>query len=57
MANKISIVIIAKNEEENIRECLESVKWADEIIVVDDFSNDETVEIAKRWTDKIFLQK
>ena len=51
---KLSVIIITKNEEENIRDCLESVKWADEIIIVDSFSNDKTVEIAKEYTDKIF---
>jgi len=52
---KLSVVIITKNEEENIKQCLESVKWADEIIVVDSFSTDKTVEIAKQYTKKIFL--
>ncbi len=49
----ISVVIIAKNEENRIKACLESVKWADEIIVVDDGSTDDTVQIAKAYTDKI----
>lgn len=49
----ISIVIITKNEESNLTDCLESVKWAEEIIIVDGFSSDKTVEIAKRYTDKI----
>lgn len=57
MENKISVTIITGNEEENIRECLESVKWADEIIVVDSESTDRTVEIAKEFTDKIFIRK
>lgn len=53
----LSVTIICKNEEENIRECLESVKWADEIIVVDSFSTDRTVEIAKKYTDKVFSEE
>ena len=53
----ISIVIIAKNEESNIKDCLESVRWAREIVVVDGFSSDRTVEIAKRYTDRIFLRE
>ena len=53
----ISVVIITKNEEENIRECLESVKWADEIIVVDDESTDATGKIVSEYTDKIFTRK
>lgn len=43
----ISVVIIAKNEEQNIRPCIESALWADEIVVVDDKSTDNTVVIAK----------
>ncbi len=54
---KLSVVVIAKNEESCIAECLESVKWADEIIVVDDESTDKTIEIVKRYTDKIFYRK
>lgn len=46
---KISVVIIAKNEEKNIGRCLESVKWADDIIVVDGYSADRTIEIAKSF--------
>jgi glycosyltransferase involved in cell wall biosynthesis len=53
----LSVTIICKNEEENIRECLESVKWADEIILVDSLSTDKTVEIAKEYTDKIFTEE
>ena len=53
----LSVVVITKNEEANIKDCLESVKWADEIIVVDDNSTDRTVEIAQVYTDKIFQKK
>ncbi len=52
---KLSVVIITKNEEENIGDCLESVKWVDEIIVVDDMSRDRTVETCKGYTEKVFL--
>lgn len=44
----VSVVILAKNEEEAIKDCLESVAWADEKIVIDDFSEDKTAEIAKK---------
>ncbi len=59
MENKISlsVVIIVKNEEKRIADCLESVKWADEIVVVDDMSTDRTVEITRRYTDKVFQRK
>jgi len=51
----VSVLINTLNEEENIRNCLESVKWADEIILVDMYSDDKTVDIAKEYTDKIFM--
>lgn len=58
MENKLTAVVITKNEEANIAECLASVAgWADEIIVVDDFSADKTVDIARRFTDKVILRK
>lgn len=50
----LSVVVITRNEEDRIRACLESVKWADEIIVVDNGSKDQTLGIAKKYTDKIF---
>ena len=51
---KLSVTIITKNEEKNIARCLESVKWADEIVVLDTNSTDRTVEICRQFTDKIF---
>lgn len=53
----LSVVIITKNEEDRLHDCLESVKWAKEIIIVDDLSSDKTVDIAKKYTDKIFIKK
>ena len=53
----LSVVIITLNEEKKIRDCLELVKWADEIIVVDSFSKDNTVEIAGNYTDKIYQRE
>ena len=50
----LSIVINAKNEESMIKTCLESVKWADEIIMVLNDSTDSTKEIAKKYSDKIY---
>ena len=55
--NNISVIIIAKNEESNISETLESIKWADEIVVVDSKSNDRTRDVAKRFTDKVFVRE
>ncbi|HCJ67177.1 MAG TPA: glycosyltransferase family 2 protein [Elusimicrobia bacterium] len=51
---KLSVSIIAHNEAEHLDKCLESISWADEIIVVDCESNDNTVEVARKYTDKIF---
>lgn len=53
---KISATVITKNEERNIGDCLESLSWADEIIVLDSGSTDKTVDIAKRYTNKVFVE-
>lgn len=50
----ISAIILTKNEERNISDCLESVKWCDEIIVIDDYSEDRTVNIAQKFGSKVF---
>lgn len=52
---KLSVVVVTRNEENNIGQCLDSVRWADEIIVVDSQSTDRTVEIASRYTDRVFV--
>ena len=51
--SSISVILITLNEEENIKACLTSVQWADEIIVVDSNSQDRTVEIARQFTGKV----
>lgn len=54
----LSVVVMARNEEKNLQECLESVKgWAGETVVIDDFSTDRTLEIAGKYTDKIHQRK
>lgn len=57
MKQTLSVVISAYNEQATLARCLTSVPFADEIVVVDNQSNDATVEIAKRFTNKIFSQK
>ena len=47
MASDISVLILARNEEANIRECIESCTFAGEVIVIDDFSTDDTEKIAE----------
>jgi glycosyltransferase involved in cell wall biosynthesis len=49
----VTVLINTLNEEETIRGCLESVRWAAEIIVLDSFSRDRTVEIAREFTDRV----
>jgi glycosyltransferase involved in cell wall biosynthesis len=57
VALPLSVVIIAKNEQARIKDCLESVTgFADEIVVVDDESTDDTRSIVLKYTDKIFTR-
>ncbi len=51
---RLSVIIITMDEAHNIGDCLESVQWADEIIVLDSGSSDRTVEICKEYTDRVF---
>ncbi len=51
---KVSAVIIAYNDEPNMRACLESVRWADELVVVDSYSTDATEKISREFTDKVY---
>ena len=48
MKKKVSVVIVTKNEESNISDCIKSVFWADEIIVVDSGSKDRTCDISRK---------
>ena len=56
MRPKLSATIMTLNEEQRIRKCLESIRWADEIVVLDSRSTDGTVEICREFTDKIFTE-
>jgi glycosyltransferase involved in cell wall biosynthesis len=52
----VSVTIITRDEAANIGAALESVRWADDIVVVDSQSTDETVAIARRYTDRVFVR-
>ncbi|NKB46877.1 MAG: glycosyltransferase [Legionellales bacterium] len=54
MRQPLSVIIIAKNEALQIRQCLESVRWADEIVVLDSGSTDGTVAICQEYTDHVY---
>lgn len=55
MRRELSVIIITKNEAHDIRDCLESVRWADEIIVLDSKSTDETLAIAREFTPHVYI--
>ncbi|WNC67913.1 glycosyltransferase family 2 protein [Thalassotalea nanhaiensis] len=57
MVQKLSVCIICKNEEDKIERCLSSLTFADEIVLLDSGSTDETLTIAKKFTDKIFIRE
>jgi len=50
----VSVIVVTRDEEHAIADCLESVRWADEVVVVDSGSADRTVEIARTFTDRVF---
>src|SRR3989338_3832044 len=54
---KISALILTKNEEEMIEDCLKQLDFVDEIIVLDQFSSDETADIAQKYTNKVLKNK
>lgn len=50
----ITVVVVAKNEEDKIESCLQHLFWCNEIIIIDNGSNDKTVEICRKYTNNIF---
>lgn len=52
---KISVIIITKNAAHQIAACLESVQWADEIIILDAGSQDNTLAICREFTDSVYV--
>src|ERR1051326_7827357 len=55
--DKISAIVITLNEEHNIHDCLKSLEFTDEIIIIDSESTDNTAAIAKTFTSKIYTGK
>jgi len=54
---EISVVVLARNEEKNIGPCLETLQWADELVVLDSFSDDATVEIAQDMGAEVYQRR
>ena len=54
-ASHVTAVILTKNEESNVTDCLKSVEWVSEIIVVDSESTDRTVALARRLTNRVYV--
>jgi glycosyltransferase involved in cell wall biosynthesis len=52
----IAAVLVVKNEEKRLKQTLNALKWVDEIVVVDSGSIDKTVDIARNFTDKVYLR-
>ncbi|MFH1645553.1 MAG: glycosyltransferase, partial [Candidatus Omnitrophota bacterium] len=52
----LSVVTLTRNNSAKLRDCLQSVKWADEIVIVDDNSKDNSREIAKEYTNNINIR-
>jgi glycosyltransferase involved in cell wall biosynthesis len=52
----VSVLILTKNEEANIRECIDTLRWSDDIVVLDSYSDDRTVEIARNLGARIFFR-
>jgi glycosyltransferase involved in cell wall biosynthesis len=51
---EVAAIVVCFNEEDRIEACLESLRWCDEIVIVDSFSTDRTPEICRRYTDRFY---
>ncbi len=57
MPEKLTVTVITLNEESRVRNCLEAVRWADEIVVLDSVSTDGTLDVCREFTDKVYQEK
>jgi len=55
--HSVSVVVLTHNSSSKLKDCLESAKWSNDIIIVDDNSSDNSIEIAKEYTDRIYTRK
>ena len=53
MRERLSVLVPTKNERANIADCLASVRWADEVVVVDSGSTDGTLDVARSVADRV----
>jgi len=55
MTDGVTAVVLTKNEEKNISRCLSSLSWCSDIVVIDDFSTDKTLEIVKKYNARVYV--
>lgn len=53
----LSAVIIARNEEKNIKQCIKSLAFCDEVVVIDDYSTDKTAKLSRQYAAKVYKRK
>ena len=53
----LSVLILTKDEQRNLPECLSSVAWSDDVVVFDSFSEDDSVSIARSWGARVFQRE
>ena len=54
---KISCVILTSDNERTIRECLDSIKWCDDVVIMDDYSQDQTLLLIKKYNNAVRIYR